>query len=422
MAGHVVLDMKSMLLFAACLLAGPVIPETLEQRVADVLRLTPLVDGHNDIPWTVRTRFNNRLEDLDFGSDLTRIEVPTHTDIPRLRRGQVGGQFWAVYVPIQEYGGGSEYTQLVIEQIDLVHRMVDRYADTFELAYTAADVRRIHASGKIASLIGIEGGHAINDSLAVLRRMYQLGARYMTLTHSKGLRWADSATDKVRHNGLTAFGEAVVREMNRLGMLVDLSHVSPDTMRDACRVSEGPVIFSHSSAYAVVPHQRNVPDDVLELVRENNGVVMVTFYPAYVSEATRRYFIEATAELERLQAEFSEEEVRRRVQDWQQAHPLPRPTLAQVADHIDYIRGVAGIDHIGIGADYDGMPPGPVGLEDVSTYPALLVELLKRGYSDHDIGKIAGGNILRVMRDVELVAERIAEQRLPLKVGTPDVD
>jgi membrane dipeptidase len=327
-----------------------------------------------------------------------------------------------VYVPIREYGGGSEHTQLVIEQIDLVHRIVNRYAETFELAYTAADVRRIHASGKIASLIGMEGGHAINDSLAVLRRMYQLGARYMTLTHSKGLRWADSATDKVRHNGLTVFGEEVVREMNRLGMLVDLSHVSTDTMRDTIRVSEAPTIFSHSSAFAVVPHQRNVPDDVLELISGNNGIVMVTFYPSYVSEAARRYILEAMAERERLQAEFSEEEVRRRVQDWQQAHPLPRPTLAQVADHIDYIRGVAGIDHIGIGADYDGMPPGPVGLEDVSSYPALFVELLKRGYSDDDIAKIAGGNILRVMRDAELVAERIAKQRLPSMVTIQDFD
>jgi membrane dipeptidase len=222
----VVLAKKSALLFAACLFVGPVIAETFEQRVANVLRATPLIDGHNDIPWALRKRVNNRLDRIDLDADLTQIEVPTHTDIPRLRRGQVGGQFWSVYVPIREYGGGSEHTQLVIEQIDLVHRIVNRYAETFELAYTAADVRRIHASGKIASLIGMEGGHAINDSLAVLRRMYQLGARYMTLTHSKGLRWADSATDKVRHNGLTVFGEEVVREMNRLGMLVDLSHVS----------------------------------------------------------------------------------------------------------------------------------------------------------------------------------------------------
>ena len=224
------------------------IAETFEQRVVEVLKATPLVDGHNDIPWAFRKRVNNRLDRLDLWDDLSRVEPPTHTDIPRLVKGQVGGQFWSVYVPIREYGGGSEHTQLVIEQIDFVHRLVDRYPETFELAYTASDVRRIHAGGKIASLIGLEGGHAINDSLAVLRRMYQLGARYMTLTHAKGLRWADSATDIARHNGLTLFGEAVVREMNRLGMLVDLSHTSADTMRDAMRVSEAPIIFSHSSA------------------------------------------------------------------------------------------------------------------------------------------------------------------------------
>ena len=414
--------MKFSVLVTACLYAAPMIAETFEQRVVEVLKATPLVDGHNDIPWAFRKRVNNRLDRLDLSDDLSRVEPPTHTDIPRLVKGQVGGQFWSVYVPIREYGGGSEHTQLVIEQIDFVHRLVDRYPETFELAYTASDVRRIHAGGKIASLIGLEGGHAINDSLAVLRRMYQLGARYMTLTHTKGLRWADSATDIVRHNGLTSFGEAVVREMNRLGMLVDLSHTSADTMRDAMRVSEAPIIFSHSSAYTLVPHPRNVPDDVLELVSENQGVVMVTIYPSYVSERVRRYGLDAMAERQRLQTEFSEEEASRRLNEWQQANPAPRPTLAQVADHIDHIHDVVGIDHIGIGADYDGMPPGPIGLEDVSKYPALFVELLKRGYSDDDIAKIAGGNILRVMQDVELVAKRIAKRRLPSMITIEEVD
>ena len=414
--------MKFSVLVTACLYAAPMIAETFEQRVVEVLKATPLVDGHNDIPWAFRKRVNNRLDRLDLSDDLSRVEPPTHTDIPRLVKGQVGGQFWSVYVPIREYGGGSEHTQLVIEQIDFVHRLVDRYPETFELAYTASDVRRIHAGGKIASLIGLEGGHAINDSLAVLRRMYQLGARYMTLTHTKGLRWADSATDIVRHNGLTSFGEGVVREMNRLGMLVDLSHTSADTMRDAMRVSEAPIIFSHSSAYTLVPHPRNVPDDVLELVSENQGVVMVTFYPSYVSERVRRYGLDAMAERQRLQTEFSEEEASRRLNEWQQANPAPRPTLAQVADHIDHIHDVVGIDHIGIGADYDGMPPGPIGLEDVSKYPALFVELLKRGYSDDDIAKIAGGNILRVMQDVELVAKRIAKRRLPSMITIEEVD
>ena len=414
--------MKFSVLVTACLYAAPMIAETFEQRVVEVLKATPLVDGHNDIPWAFRKRVNNRLDRLDLSDDLSRVEPPTHTDIPRLVKGQVGGQFWSVYVPIREYGGGSEHTQLVIEQIDFVHRLVDRYPETFELAYTASDVRRIHAGGKIASLIGLEGGHAINDSLAVLRRMYQLGARYMTLTHTKGLRWADSATDIVRHNGLTSFGEAVVREMNRLGMLVDLSHTSADTMRDAMRVSEAPIIFSHSSAFTLVPHPRNVPDDVLELVSENQGIVMVTFYPSYVSERVRRYGLDAMAERQRLQTEFSEEEASRRLNEWQQANPAPRPTLAQVADHIDHIHDVVGIDHIGIGADYDGMPPGPIGLEDVSKYPALFVELLKRGYSDDDIAKIAGGNILRVMQDVELVAKRIAKRRLPSMITIQEVD
>ena len=414
--------MKLKVLCTACLLAGPVFAETFEQRVVEVLKTTPFVDGHNDIPWAFRRRVNNRLDRPDLSDDLSRVERPTHTDIPRLIKGQVGGQFWSVYVPISEYGGGSEHTQLVIEQIDFVHRMVDRYPKTFELAYTASDIRRIHASGKIASLIGMEGGHAINDSLAVLRRMYQLGARYMTLTHTKGLRWADSATDIARHNGLTLFGEAVVREMNRLGMLVDLSHTSADTMRDAMRVSEAPIIFSHSSAFTLVPHPRNVPDDVLELVSENQGIVMVTFYPSYVSERVRRYGLDAMAERQRLQTEFSEEEASRRLNEWQQANPAPRPTLAQVADLIDHIHDVVGIDHIGIGADYDGMPPGPIGLEDVSKYPALFVELLKRGYSDDDIAKIAGGNILRVMQDVELVAKRIAKRRLPSMITIQEVD
>ncbi len=412
--------MKRVCLTLLCILCATAFAESYEDRVASVLRDTPLIDGHNDIPWAIRNRVSNQLDRIDLSADLTLLENPTHTDIPRLRRGQVGGQFWSVYVPIREYGGTAAQVQQVIEQIDLVHRMVERYADTFELAYTAADIKRIHASGKIASLIGMEGGHAINDSLAVLRRMYQLGARYMTLTHSKGLRWADSATDDVRHNGLTSFGKTVVGEMNRLGMLVDLSHVSPKTMRDAIEVSAAPIIFSHSSAYAVVPHDRNVPDDILRLVDRNNGVVMVTFFPSYVSKATRLHDVKANAERDRLKAELSDAQTNEKLQAWREANPAPRPTLAQVADHIDHIRGVAGIDHIGLGGDYDGMPPGPIGLEDVSTYPALLIELLKRGYSDSDIAKIAGLNILRVMQNVESVAAHIRTVRAPAEITIQD--
>ena len=412
--------MKRVCLSLLCVLCTSAFAESDEDRVASVLRETPLIDGHNDIPWAIRNRVNNQLDHIDLSADLTLLENPTHTDIPRLRRGQVGGQFWSVYVPIREYGGTAVQVQQVIEQIDMVHRMVERYADTFELAYTAADIKRIHASGKIASLIGMEGGHAINDSLAVLRRMYQLGARYMTLTHSKGLRWADSATDDVRHNGLTSFGKTVVGEMNRLGMLVDLSHVSPKTMRDAIEVSAAPIIFSHSSAYEVVPHDRNVPDDILRLVDRNNGVVMVTFFPSYVSEATRLHGVKANAERDRLKAELPEAQTNEKLQAWREANPVPRPTLAQVADHIDHIRSVAGIDHIGLGGDYDGMPPGPIGLEDVSTYPALLIELLKRGYSDSDIAKVAGLNILRVMQDVESAAAHIRTVRAPAEITIQD--
>lgn len=382
---------------------------TEEQRVTRVLKGTPLIDGHNDMPGQYRRRVRNQVDKLDLATDLSQLDNPTHTDIPRLREGLVGGQFWSVYVSISEYGGKPADVQRVLEQIDLVHRMVDRHSSDLEIAYTAADIRRIHAAGKIASLIGIEGGHAINDSLAVLRSMYQLGARYMTLTHSKGLHWVDSATDDDRHGGLTAFGETVVHEMNRLGMLVDLSHVSVATMRDALTTSAAPVIFSHSSAYAVVPHDRNVPDEVLKLVADNNGVVMVTFYPSYVSEATRVYGIQFRAESDRLKAIYDESEVAERLQIWRGDNPAPKPTLAQVADHIDHIREVAGIDSIGVGGDYDGMPPGPVGLEDVSRYPALLAELLRRGYSDRDIAKIAGGNVLRVLESAESVARKLAK-------------
>ena len=370
-------------------------------RVEKVLKATPLIDGHNDIPWQFRRRVNNDLGQLDLSTDLSLLKNPTQTDIPRLRHGLLGGQFWSVYVPINAYGGSSEHVQQVIEQIDVVYRMTSMYADTFEMAYTADDIERIHRKGKIASLIGIEGGHAINDSLAVLRRLYQLGARYMTLTHSKGVRWADSATDMVRHEGLSQFGERVIREMNRLGMMVDLSHVSVATMSDALAITEAPVIFSHSSVYQVVPHVRNVPDDILNLVAQNKGVVMVTFFPSYVSEETWMYGVNLERERARLVEQFPEGEVTRMLERWRRENPAPRPTLYQVADHIDHIKTIVGIDYIGIGGDYDGMPAGPIGLDDVSTYPKLFAELLNRGYSEEDLAKIAGKNVLRVMRAVE---------------------
>lgn len=389
----------------------------LRARVQHVLRETPLIDGHNDIPWQYRTRSLNQLDGLDLAADLTQLERPTHTDLPRLRQGMVGGQFWSVYIPIRRPGGSDGDARVVLEQIDLVHRMIARYPNDLELALTADDAERIHADGKIASLIGMEGGHSMENSMAVLRALYERGARYMTLTHSLGTFWADSATDEVRLNGLNEFGEEVVREMNRLGMIVDLSHVSFETMHDALRITEAPVIFSHSSAYAVCKHPRNVPDDVLLKLRENDGVVMVTFFPSYVSEELRQWIDAQRAEEMRLREEFPDPQdtptIERRMEAWRVANPRPWPTLSQVADHIDHVRKVAGIDHIGIGSDYDGMPPGPVGLEDVSTYPDLFVELLKRGYSDEDIAKIAGRNVLRVMRDVEQVAERLQRERQP---------
>ena len=396
------------ILIIAVLVAGtPILGDDLDTRVATVLKATPLIDGHNDLPWQYLRRVNNHLSQLDLASDLTQIDNPTDTDLPRLRRGMVGGIFWSVYVPIEAYGGNPSAVQAVINQIDFVKRLVNHYDSDLELALDASSIRRIHASGKIASLIGMEGGHSINNSLASLRQLYDLGARYMTLTHSKGLLWADSATDTQRHGGLTQFGELVVLEMNRLGMMVDLSHVSVETMRDALRVSRSPVIFSHSSAYGVTQHARNVPDDVLALVGKKRGVVMVNYLTSYVSESMRLHRVALERHEEMLNQDHDPDRVAELMSQWSARHPAPEVTLFDVADHIDHIKAVAGIEAIGLGADFDGMPPGPVGLEDVSTYPALLKELLIRGYSDQDIAKIAGENLLRVMNDAEAVAARL---------------
>ena len=396
------------ILIIAVLVAGtPILGDDLDTRVATVLKATPLIDGHNDLPWQYLRRVNNHLSQLDLASDLTQIDNPTDTDLPRLRRGMVGGLFWSVYVPIEAYGGNPSAVQAVINQIDFVKRLVNHYDSDLELALDASSIRRIHASGKIASIIGMEGGHSINNSLASLRQLYDLGARYMTLTHSKGLLWADSATDTQRHGGLTQFGELVVLEMNRLGMMVDLSHVSVETMRDALRVSRSPVIFSHSSAYGVTQHARNVPDDVLALVGKKRGVVMVNYLTSYVSESMRLHRVALERHEEMLNQDHDPDRVAELMSQWSARHPAPEVTLFDVADHIDHIKAVAGIEAIGLGADFDGMPPGPVGLEDVSTYPALLKELLIRGYSDQDIAKIAGENLLRVMNDAEAVAARL---------------
>jgi membrane dipeptidase len=375
------------------------------QHARELLKTSPLVDGHNDYPWVVREKANLDLAQLDI-----RKSQPTlHTDIPRLRQGGMGGQFWSVYVPVEMKG--PEATRATLEQIDLVYGMARRYPDVFEMAFSADDVERAFKAGRIASLIGMEGGHSIDGSLATLRMLYRLGARYMTLTHTNNTAWADSATDEPKSAGLSPFGEEVVREMNRLGMLVDLSHVSPDTMRDAIRVSKAPVIFSHSSARALCDSPRDVPDDVLATLAKNGGVVMVTFVPAFIAPeggpAINRYL----AEKKRLDALYpgDAKAVTAAMGEWRKANPDPKATLSQVADHIDHIKKVAGIDHVGLGGDFDGTDSLPQGLEDVSKYPDLLAELIRRGYSDEEIRKVAGKNVLRALRGAEAEAAREAK-------------
>lgn len=373
-----------------------------------------VIDGHNDLPWQYRERFGNRLKPLDVAKRHDDLDPPLHTDLPRLREGGVGAQFWSVYVPIEAYGGAPGDASLVLTQMDVVRRLVEKYPDDLTLAMTAADIRNASAAGKIGSLMGIEGGHAIENSLGTLRSLYAAGARYMTLTHSKGLTWADSATDAPRHDGLTKFGETVVREMNRLGMLVDLSHVTEATMHDALDTVTAPVIFSHSSARGVADHPRNVPDSVLKRLAKNGGVVMVTFVPGYISQERRDWDLERTGVVAGLKAMHPHDEDQRTglLADWESVHPKPQVTLGQVADHIEHIRKVAGIDHIGVGGDFDGISDVVTGLEDVSTYPALFEELKARGYSDADCEAIAGGNVLRALEASEKVAQRLQRKGL----------
>ncbi len=394
-----------------------------QHRVDQVLMQTPLIDGHNDLPWEIRERYKSDFNAIDLASDTRHLPVAGDdaalmTDIPRLRAGRVGAQFWSVWIPVSV--SGPEAVQMTLEQIDLVKRMAARYPADFEMAYTAADIRRIHKSRKIASLIGIEGGHQINNSLPVLRQMYDAGARYMTLTHTSNTGWADSATDTPAHDGLTPFGVEVVREMNRLGMLIDLSHVSPATMRAALATSQAPVIYSHSSARALDDHPRNVPDDILRALAVNGGVVMVNFAPGYVSAARNQWQADRAAEQTRYNSPpyaglyiGQPDRAKAALAAWDAAHPRPVTTLAQVADHIDHIRQVAGIDHIGLGSDFDGIPDAPVGLEGVDRYPALLEELMRRGWSDADIAKLAGENLLRAMAAAEKVSLRLRASTAP---------
>jgi membrane dipeptidase len=393
-----------------------------------VLAQTPLIDGHNDLAWQIRSCFTN-LDNVDLRADTAHLPkpanatadcewVPLMTDIPRLHAGRVGGQFWSVWVP-PEFTG-TKAVKMTLEQIDLVHAMVARYPNDLQMAYTADDIVEIHKAGRIASLIGIEGGHQIDNSLPMLRQMYALGARYMTLTHTLNNDWADSATDNPRHHGLTPFGRVVVHEMNRLGMLVDISHVSPETMKAALAATVSPVIFSHSGARALNDHPRDVPDDVLALVRQNGGIVMVNFNPGYVSADRAHWDADRAAEQARYNSPpyvglyiGQPERANAAMTEWEKAHPAPVVTIAMVADHIDHIRQVAGADCVGLGSDFDGIPSTPLGLDGVDKYPALLEELARRGWSDGDLAKLAGGNLLRVLREAEAVATRLQKTERP---------
>jgi membrane dipeptidase len=396
--------------------------------VRHVLERTPLIDGHNDLAEQLRDRVKNQLDSLDLAGDTGRLRPPMQTDIARLRRGGVGGVFFAAYVPFDLKGPPA--VALMFEQIDVIRRVAARYPEALALATSAADVERIHRAGKIAALIGVEGGHAIGNSLAVLRQAYQGGARYLTLTHLKSNDWADAAiwpgvgADSLRHGGLTPFGREVIREMNRLGMLVDLSHTAEATMLAALETSEAPVIFSHSGARAVCDHPRNVPDEVLHRVAAKGGVVMVDFVPGFTTNEYRDWEGPAWAEWQRLEKLHPDDRqaVTTEFETWKAQHPAPRVTLSQVADHIDHVRQVAGIDHVGIGTDFEGSEAFPVGLEDTSCYPALLAELLRRGYSTDAIAKVAGGNLLRVMRGAEEVARRLQKARGPADALIDDLD
>ena len=418
--------MKVSYLFSASalLLASATLAQSPEQVAEAALETAPVFDGHNDVPIQLRGRWRNVIGDFDF-VDTTdtgpeHAERRTmHTDLNRLREGKVGAQFWSVYVSaaLEE----PEAIQATLEQIDVTKRLVARYPEDLALATTADEVEAALADDKIASLLGIEGGYSIGSSLGVLRQMHELGVRYMTLTHSTTLSWADSATDDPVHGGLTEFGENVVREMNRLGMLVDLSHVSEDTMSDALDIATAPVIFSHSGARAVNGHARNVPHTILRRLPHNGGVVMVVGLPGYLSEDARRWYSLRQAEEARLATlwQGQPERVEAGLVMWEGSNPEPKATISDMADHIDHIREIAGIDHIGIGGDYDGMDTGPVGMEDVSGYPGLFVELARRGYSQEDLEKIAMRNVLRAMRGAEATAA--AQSGIPpIETPVPD--
>ena len=406
---------RHLILGLACagLLASPVLGQSapidpkIKARIDRILKRTPLIDGHNDLPWSLRANHDQRTQGLERGTD--KRDKPLMTDMERLRAGRVGGQFWSVY--ITGTLTGDEAIRTTIEQIDTARRIIDAYPRDLALASSADDMVRIHRRGRIASLLGVEGGRQIGGSLAALRQFYNLGVRYMTLTHSQTTEWADSGTDEPKHDGLGPFGLSVISEMNRLGMLIDLSHVSPATMKDALAATKAPVIFSHSDVAALNPHPRNVPDDVLRLLPGNGGVVMVTFVPPFLVREIWEWSSRSDGEEARLEALWPHDrsKVEAGLDAWVAAHPKPVAKLSAVADHIEHVVRVAGHDHVGIGGDLDGITSTVVGLDGVEDYPALFAELIRRGWSDKNLAKLAGGNVLRVMRKNEAVARSMKD-------------
>jgi len=380
-------------------------PVILTDRARQLHQQCLVIDGHNDLPWTMREKAASSFKQ----ADIAEPQPQFHTDIPRLKQGNVGAQFWSAYVPseTQKERRSAHYT---LEQIDLIHRMIKRYPETFEMAATADDIDRIHQSGKIASMIGVEGGHSIENSLSLLRVFYGLGVRYMTLTHSDSLDWADSATDTAISDGLSPFGEEVVLTMNRLGMLVDISHVSPATMEDVLRVSKAPIIASHSSARAIADHPRNVPDEILVKVKQNGGVVMVNYFSGFIVPESAKQMIEMFQVRRELKQKYpNETDYNREYNRWQNDHKLKPGTIHDVVDHIDHIVKIAGVDHVGIGSDFDGVSTLPAQLEDVSTYPLITQALLDRGYTEQQIKQIMGQNLMRVLRNAEQVAKQLQQ-------------